>query len=484
MRLIATEFPIKPVANRATFVAEVIAWLRGSSYSNVLGSEAERELDGDNVVLRSQTGEELRIRELSVKGEWRAIGFRHDLPDERGRLWRTEGVLKRPVEKSGEDLIRFRTQCLARMQGAILEDPRKLYLIKNILRSNAGGTDVLLPISDQPLFLPDSSEGLEIARSIAEGAATRCLPVVYLSAVNTGIWLLKPDEINKLAYDLGGIAHVVVEPSSDFSVHLRNLTSSVCTYNGSIGLLVPDRGIVGRYYLGWKFQNRRELSDAIRNAATAFRSQMPATGWDWTELQEAALHEQRRRDKNRLSSSETEQLYIDEIKNLKDRLEDLDQQISIRSKDREVFDTGDLSIDNIVRLVGPEIYSGEIADRLRYACQVVLANADQIGLDERSMAIFSRVVVRIQPSTGLSELLQSLERATKDPKRIAVELERVLCCHGYQRKSINKHVRLEAEPEFEGLDSVTLASTPSEIRGLQNLRSQIERKMGLSKLQK
>jgi hypothetical protein len=41
---------------------------------------------------------------------------------------------------------------------------------------------------------------------------------------------------------------------------------------------------------------------------------------------------------------------------------------------------------------------------------------------------------------------------------------------------------LEAKPGFEGLGTITVPKTPSEIRGLKNLRKQIEGKLGLIKL--
>ena len=92
MTVFATEFPVKSNVNRAAFVSEVIAWLRGMRDSSVLSSGSESDLDEENAVLRSSSGEELRVRELRQNDVWNAIGFRHDFPDGEGRLWRTEGV--------------------------------------------------------------------------------------------------------------------------------------------------------------------------------------------------------------------------------------------------------------------------------------------------------------------------------------------------------------------------------------------------------
>lgn len=110
-------------------------------HQTVLSSDSEAELDGANVHVRSNTGEELRMRELRFADGWTAIGIRHDLPDDLGRAWRTECVLKRAVADGGQDLVRLRTQCIAMTLGARLDTPRKPYLIKALLKSGWGGTD-------------------------------------------------------------------------------------------------------------------------------------------------------------------------------------------------------------------------------------------------------------------------------------------------------------------------------------------------------
>lgn len=482
MRPFATEFPVKTVYNRAAFVAEVIAWLRGTSYSTVLTSTSAKDLDGENAHLRSPAGEELRLRELEGADGWSAIGFRHDFPDYEGRLWRTEGVLRRAAAEHDQDLVRLRTQCLARTPGAHLETPRKPYLIKSLLTNGWGGVDARLPVSDRPVWLDDSDEGLATARAVTVGEATKWLPAVYVSATGKGVWLLSHREIEKLAYDLGGIAHVVVEPDRAFSFRLRDESAGRNAYGGTVGLSVPGQGVVRRYYLGWQIQHGGELAEALRAAATNLRGQMPAFGWDWTELQEQALRAQRERERNRLTNAESEQLYLEEIDNLQDKIRQLEQQLSSRPADGIGTDEGEFSTDNLVRRIGPEVYSGEISDRLRFAAKTTLSVADQIGLDARSKVILQRLVDRLPLSPALNELSQDVARATKDPKRIAAELTSLLGRHGYREKSDNKHIRLEATDGYDGLGSITLPKTPSENRGLKNLRKQIERTLGINKL--
>lgn len=245
---------------------------------------------------------------------------------------------------------------------------------------------------------------------------------------------------------------------------------------------VPGQGIVRRYFRGWQVQTGEELIASVKSAATVLRSQMPALGWDWTELQEQALRAQRRRDRNKLTAAENEQLYLDEIENPQDRIRQLEQQLSVDPTAGLGTDEGEFSTSALVHRIGPEIYDGEIFDRLRAAARSVLSSAEQTGLDARSKAILQRVVERLPASPACAELLEDLARASKNPKRMASELTSLLLRHGYAEKSDNRHIRLEAKEDFDGLGSITLAKTPSEYRGLVNTRKQIERALGIGKL--
>lgn len=477
-----TEFAVKPLENKGSFVAEVMAWLRGIEDSDVLNYLASESLDGENAYVVSPSGEELRIRELRVSEVWSAIGFRHDLPDTEGRTWRTEGVLRRASADTKDDLLRFRTECVARLPGVKVEVPKKPYLIKALLKSGWGGVDGSLVVSDQVIWLEDSNEDLSTAKSIMLGNASQHLPIVYISTTDFGSWVLNRKEIERLAYQLGGIAHVVAEPTRAFSIRLRDETSGRNSYGGTIGLSIPGKGIVRRYFFGWQISDAKELIASVLAGAVAIRGIMPSIGWDWTELQEQSLRIQRQRERQRLTVEESDKLYLEEIANLQDKIHQLEQKVDVPILNEIGTDEGDFSLDNLVGLIGPEIYSGEISDRLGLAVRTTLKYSETIGLDPRSKLIFERFRDRIASSPALSELVQDLSRASKDKGRFATEMTNILVSHGYEEKSKNKHTRLVAKAEFDGLESITLGNTPSDGRGLTNSQMQVRGKLGLKLL--
>lgn len=474
-----TEFPIRQITS-AEFTAQVIGWLRGSSYSTVLDEYSVGDLSKDAADLRSRSGEELHLRHLRVSGVNKAVGFRHDNPDA-DRVWRTEAVVSFG-DDSQTAIVRIRTQCLAKSQGARLQTPKKPYFVKAILQDGWGATDGALPIGDEPIWLDDNDIGLLIAGETVLGSASSGLPVVYVSAIGAARWTLSRTEIERLAYDLGGVAHVVVEPSRSFSFSLRDQTSGKNAYGGSISISLPSRGIVKRFNFGWLFQDSTDLMSAVKDAALGYGSYIPARGWDWTELQEQALRYQRESERSKLTADEVEELYRGEIVSLQQRISELQAQLSATVSTEPTSESDDFPAGEIQKLVGPEIYRGELVDRLHLAARLALRFSDQVGLDDRSLFVLEEINRKLPWSPSLSHLEEGIRRACKDPKRLASEVTSLLSKHGYHHKADNKHVRLEANEGYGGLGAITLPKTPSESRGLNNQRSQMERTLGLTTL--
>lgn len=482
MRTLTTEFPIKSLSGRGEFVAQVVSWLQGVRDSNVLSEHSESLSDPETAYL-SCNGEELRIRELRKDEVLESIGFRHDLPDNNGRLWRTEVVVCCGVASAGQDLVRLRTQCIARDYGVVLDTPRKPYLIKTLLKERWGGRDGGFLVTDDPIWLSGDASSLQLANDINFGKASIHLPIVYISSIGLSRWTLTKKRIEQLAFDLGGVAHVVVEPNRAFSYELRNLVEGFSVYGGAIGVSLPGRGIVRRINPEQKSRSIQDIYAFIKAICIGLRTDMPSKGWDWTELQEQALRRQRERDKSRLSAHDNETLYLEEIENLKDKINQLNEKISflMAAEGHQDDEDGFLKSD-FVNIIGKEIYPGEFSDRLRMAAKTTCDVAEQVGLDRRSQFVLKKFFDSLMPSHALRELLEDIGRATKDSKRMATELVSVLGRYGYVKKSENNHIRLEAKDHYPGLDALTVPKTPSEIRGLQNMRKQVERTLGITKL--
>jgi hypothetical protein len=336
-----------------------------------------------------------------------------------------------------------------------------------------------------PIWLQDNDRGIVLAENVIAGTATKWLPIIYISATGQKQWAVPHDDVEKLAYDMGGIAHVVVEPNRTFSLRLRDQSKGRNLYGGTIGIALPHRGFVRRLYMGWQIETWRELLDAVKYSAIELRGHMPSVGWDWTELQEKILRNQRVDLRSALLKADAEELFDSFSKQVEDLEEEnrqlKEQLISQAAQDLGIVDAQFVA-DNLPLRVGKEIYPGELYDRIRLAAQIALTVAESSGIDDRSKAVWALIVQRVPRSPALDELLQDLSRATKDPKRVAGGISDLLQRHGYRCKADNKHVRLEPELGYAGLNNLTIPKTPSDHRGLKNLCKQVEHALGIGKL--
>ncbi|AVW92609.1 hypothetical protein DA792_17185 [Celeribacter baekdonensis] len=354
----------------------------------MFNASAKSDLERENASISSENGEELKLQEFTSKDGSRAIGFRYDNPDADGRLWRTELVISGQLDDSDFSILRVRTQCIAQSSTALIEQPRKPFIIKALIQEGKAGDDGYFSISDKAQFLDETAASVQVAAEIVSGAASFHLPIVYVSCENNNKHALSREQIGKLAYDLGGVAHIVVEPSRDFSIRVRDLVAGANVYGGSVGVYAPGSPRGRKFYVGGAIKNAHELFSWIFEYCYDLRSRLPAKGWDWTELQEQAYRRQRERDRNRLSVKETEELYTQEIEALKERIKELEARALMVASSFIGNETNssqwnqDLFVMDIM-----EIYEGETSDRLQYLIKAALQAAEMYGLDGRTKAV-------------------------------------------------------------------------------------------------
>lgn len=61
MHTFATEFPVRNIDDKATFVAQILGWLRGNEKSTVLDTGSERFFDADFSELAGKNDETLSL---------------------------------------------------------------------------------------------------------------------------------------------------------------------------------------------------------------------------------------------------------------------------------------------------------------------------------------------------------------------------------------------------------------------------------------
>ncbi len=364
---------------------------------------------------------------------------------------------------------------------SVPQTPKRTHLLRSLIDNQRVRADGPLHIRTTSHDLAEAVADLDLASRIAQGTSGAELPVLYLSRRDDGTLALSETAVTKLALDLCGVTHVVVEPSRGFSFDIREKSGGRNVYGGTLGLSLPGRGFVRRLYLGPALPDEAALSETARRTAVDLRTAMPtALGWDWHDLQDEILREQRARDRNRLSGAEKEALWQAEVQSLEEKNRELQAQVDAlraaeRDQEQEEPPTALPDLDFA------EAYPGEIRDRLRAAAQLIQEVGPNRGWDARSLSLFG-VLASWSASPGLTELREELKRATNDSKKAADAVERLLLRHGYGFKSDNGHPRLAALDGFSGLQAVTLSKSPSDYRAGENLRGQVEAAMGLKLL--
>lgn len=488
--LFETQFTVKPSFDKEAFIEEVLKWLKGMGRkgAGVMRDEAQRDISGAEAFICGADGDELYLREATnVRGD-EIIGQQYTVPDG-ARAWQTEAVLLRPAE-GGPGVFRMRARCVAREGLPELERPKKPYLIKRLIQGGWAEKDGAFDVGEALIDLPDTAEGRDMAERILTGKGSERLPVVYCSAPFSGQGLSRRN-LNNLAFMLGGIAHVVVEPTSDFARQLRITTQGQNPYNGAIGLVVPRRGVMMRIRPPQGGEKESDLVARVIDEAAMIRSHMAFDeGCSWTQLIEARARNRRDDMRGRASSQALEDELAEQEKLYTEELEAKDE--IIREREQEIKELQDAAARAVRRtdavfqddfLVGlePEIYEGENFDRVRFVLEEILAGR-QVMVDPRSRACLERLLDQTDYTGRAKALWREIRNATKDARGFDRNVSRVLESCGYVAKSDNKHLRMQAGDGFNGLEPITVMHSPSDARGKMNHAAQLAGVLGIKDL--
>jgi len=476
MSIFATEFPVDPAIQKADFVALTLSWIRGMQHSGILEEKDSIANYDDEVTIEAANGESLSMREVGIEDGF-VVGARHEIPDRQGRLWRTECTL---THRNSEAYLRVRGQCLGTVAGAVIATPKKPFLIKEAIREKWGVQDGLFPVSDKPIHLQDGQ--LEVASIIIRGDTRASLPILYVSRTNADeTWL----DCERLAFDLGGVAHVVVEPSRAFSFKLMDECGGANPYGGTIGICIEGKGVVRRFYLGGLFATETSLADAIKKFVVELvSSRNAAKGWEWQELQEeqakllrAKLSDNNQSDYIVLLEQEIE-AKEETIQNLKTQNQKLreDQETSLKMGE-------ELLAPSVAARIGEPLFEGEFSDRLFVVLRDLL-DSPGFEIDDRSKEVIRRVVERYSLSGNAKELQDELKSASTDSRNGVGRTKTTLRRLGFTISTDGKHGKATPSDELFGVRPITIANTPSDWRSLKNAVSQIMGAMALTRLLK
>ncbi|MFG6412469.1 hypothetical protein ACG02S_01005 [Roseateles sp. DC23W] len=275
----AAEFPVNPKWSVADVARLACRWITGSPHTAFASDALDTFPNNGELTVSAGVEHVVLAHAKTASGE--IGGLRYERTED-GLAWTTSIV---SLKTDGQHLLRMEVVCEALTTQVRLPPPKKPYFIKQALTELGGGDDGEVPVTDRPFRLSAGEEN--VAASLILGTARNSLPIVYVSAGVDDRPMVDPDE---LARYVGGLAHVVVEPSRSFSYGVKRLTKSRNVFGGTVGVYWPNSDRRNSYFSddGDSDRASRALAiDIAKDIRVALSNRRQSSDCTWAHLKEA-----------------------------------------------------------------------------------------------------------------------------------------------------------------------------------------------------
>jgi len=353
--------------------------------------------------------------------------------------------------------------------GEAVQGMSKPRIVNDIITDLGGAFDGrTLRVQKSPYMI--SEDDLEFVAEVVNNSSDNKLPVVYLSKERDKYLLADP---NRLAFKLGGMAHVLVEPSKDFSHNLRRATNGRNCYNGAAAIywpngmsffILPRDSNKPAYVLYDKVQEHslfsitpKELTfDGIlsRQSSDKLAELKSSKKVTVDEALGIAEDEIDRRDR--------------EINELKSKISSLEQKVIQQSRQSTTAGGQLLEVPEMT-----ELYRGELQDIIIDALKSYSSGTVP---DSRRYDMVMALIEKNQETGEKSEIVDAVNRVFKSASRkftdaMAKDLRKL----GFEVEHGSKHHHVYV-PGNDGR-RCTIPKTASDHRSMKNACSELKRKL-------
>lgn len=223
-----TCFPVTPDATIDELLTIGKKWREGSPHSTITGLINSQFCLNKECYIENTT-ETLHFQKYTYN-DYEIGGIRHTVKENDLR-WATEII---GYKKDDAYWVSVKVSKESSLPQLDFHESKKPHIVKLILQKMGAGFDGNMPVGDEPIFLKDGEE--DIAKMAMEDSLGCVMPTVYISIKNDGTHNIRYWEIAKR---LSGMAHIIVEPSVNFSYTLKEKVNDINAYNGAIGIYWP-----------------------------------------------------------------------------------------------------------------------------------------------------------------------------------------------------------------------------------------------------
>jgi hypothetical protein len=459
----ATEFPVNHDHSLTSFLRCVRDWIVGSPHT-VLKEHDFEGFDGSNEWSAQKANERLEILSHSSGSREQAAARYTRTAD--GLEWVTTIVFSRWETDSW---VGMRVSCESTHPAVRLPPAKKPVLVRVLLQQLGGASDGILNVSTSSHRLENVD--IDIAAQLISGRAGCRLPIVYVSSSFQGNHAV---DVDRLANNLSGMAHVVVEPNRAFSIRLKIEVDSQNVYGGTIGIYWPDGAGRRSFFLGLEYESALDLQAAVEDEVrSALTNRRPLERSTWASSQ--ALVSRSSFEALKAAGSQEVTKYVEgfdkELHAKAEELADAEREIARLHAEVRKYESRPIGSGIVLRTGGEQdLYPGELGDIVRDA---LLDALNRVRQDGRRQHIISALIDANDAIGESGRLKEKIKELLRGYSGIDAKVRRGLEDMGFTISEDGKHYKLV----FQGDDryTFTLAKSGSDHRGGLNAASDIAR---------
>ncbi|MBX9269663.1 hypothetical protein [Chromobacterium violaceum] len=462
----SAEFPVSDQSSVREILNLACEWIAGSPHTKLNASDIFKILDDDEGSI-SLSGETVYSGYASVDN-LEIGGLRYVKLESDGIEWTTTIVA---TQTPSQHLISVQVGCESVMALDSLPSSKKPYFIKQIFQKIGGGLDGDVPVLDRPIMLEAGEEA--IAAGLILGHGQNALPIVYVSTKFDGSFSVDP---NRLARWLSGSAHVVVEPSIDFSINLKSLTNSRNVYGGAVGVYWPG-GARKIYFKKVGIESSPAFEQFIsKDIRSVLSNRRLKTYCTWLYLKECVSRSRLERLKNSGSTEVDDYVraFDFELRAKQDRIEEAEIEISRLQMEIHRLQSVRMSEGDGVLVLGGEqdLYPDEIRGLVVDSLKSYIPNT---VADSRRRHILTDIVMANDCDFQFVEMKEQIKSIFKSYVSMDFKVKSTLAELGFQISDDGKHHKIIFFGD--GRYTFSMSKTSSDVRAGKNFASDVNKKL-------
>lgn len=458
-RIFTSYFPVDPTKTIDDLANITSKWMEGSPHHKIKSSDL-KGINQDDFTFSTKEDALTTIRLLEDKGnkvDFWGIKYTNSTNQD---VYTTE-IIGARSDKSFEVSVSVSYHTLK--IGSKVDVIKKPRVINDIIKGLGGHYDGdCFAVKAEPHWIDPID--IEFIADAILNKSNNTLPIIYISR-NLNNWSpVNPGDIGVL---LGGMAHVIVEPSIEFSHQISRLTSKKNAYRGAVGIYWPN---------GWNHrilpQNpeemQKEIFDKIAEHSLYYILPTHLTFDGLKSLKTVATIERMKREKT-VSETELLEIYTTELEEKNKRVNELEsllQKLTQRVAQLSAKPAGGIITEPDL----PEFYPAEF---LGIIYDAIKAYQRTIPSDSRRRVIIDKFLECNDKPDNISQIIDNMKKIFKSSPQVQ-EVIRRLVGLGFEVDHSGKHPKISI-PGYNL--SYTIPSTPSDQRGAENNVSGIKNKL-------